>query len=146
MNWCNWSRRSNATAAIATRAMPCTEKSTATVGSATCRRPGSPATFEHEKYFRFDRHHDTECITCHVNNDYGNYTCYGCHEHSRSKIRGEHVEEGIYDYENCVDCHRSGDEDEAERIWQSRRFEKRTGRPFNPNGYERAKHHHRDDD
>lgn len=78
-----------------------------------------PATFEHEKYFRFDRHHDTDCVTCHMNNDYSDYTCYGCHEHSRSKIREEHVEEGIRDYENCVKCHRSGDEDEAKRIWRS---------------------------
>ena len=37
------------------------------------------------------------CVTCHVDNDYSNYTCYGCHEHSRSKIREEHVEEGIHD-------------------------------------------------
>jgi hypothetical protein len=79
-----------------------------------------PATFEHEKYFRFDQHHDTECETCHVNNDYANYTCYGCHEHSRSEIREEHVEEGIRDYENCVECHRSGDEDEAKYLWRSR--------------------------
>ena len=49
-----------------------------------------------------------------------NYTCYGCHEHSRSKIREEHLEEGIRDYENCVECHRSGDEDEAKRIWRSK--------------------------
>ena len=50
------------------------------------------------------------------------YTCYGCHEHSRSKIREEHVEEGIRDYENCVEGHRSGDEDEAKRIWRSKDF------------------------
>ncbi|MCU7880567.1 MAG: class III cytochrome C family protein [Candidatus Thiodiazotropha sp. (ex Lucinoma aequizonata)] len=81
-----------------------------------------PATFEHEKHFLFDRNHRTECTTCHVNNDYANYTCYGCHEHSRSKVREEHHEEGIYDYEICVDCHRSADEDEAKRIWRSRDF------------------------
>lgn len=82
-----------------------------------------PATFEHEKYFRFDQDHNTECVTCHINNDYANYTCYGCHEHSRSNIRAEHVEEGIHDYENCVKCHRSADEDEAERIWRSKDFD-----------------------
>ena len=81
----------------------------------------TPATFKHEKYFRFDRDHVTKCETCHVNNDYANYTCYGCHEHSRSKIREEHVEEGIRDYEECVECHRSGDEDEAKYLWRSRR-------------------------
>jgi hypothetical protein len=78
-----------------------------------------PATFDHREYFRFDRHHDTECATCHVSDDYAKYTCYGCHEHSRSKIREEHFEEGIRDYENCTECHRSGDEDEAKRIWRS---------------------------
>lgn len=78
-----------------------------------------PATFEHDNYFRFDRHHDTDCATCHVNNNYADYTCYGCHEHSRSKIREEHLEEGIRNYENCVECHRSGDEDEAKYIWRS---------------------------
>lgn len=82
----------------------------------------SPATFEHDKYFRFDRHHDTQCETCHVSNIYDRYTCYGCHEHSRSSIREEHVEEGIRDYENCVECHRSGDEDEAKYLWRSGRF------------------------
>jgi hypothetical protein len=79
------------------------------------------ATFDHDKYFRFDRHHTTECETCHINNRYDKYTCYGCHEHSRSKIREEHMEEGIRDYEVCVECHRSGDEHEAERIWRSKR-------------------------
>ncbi|MEW8001061.1 MAG: cytochrome c3 family protein [Candidatus Thiodiazotropha sp.] len=80
-----------------------------------------PATFDHNDYFRFDRHHEAECETCHVDSDFNSYTCYGCHEHSRSNIRGEHIEEGIYDYENCVECHRSGDEDEAEWRWRSRR-------------------------
>lgn len=86
-----------------------------------------PATFDHQDYFRFDRHHDTACSTCHINSNYATYTCYGCHEHSRSKIREEHLEEGIRDYENCVECHRSGDEDEAERIWEQRRYQARDG-------------------
>jgi hypothetical protein len=79
-----------------------------------------PATLDHDKYFRFDRHHPADCESCHMDNNYNSYTCYGCHEHSRSNIRGEHHEEGIYNYENCVECHKSGDEDEAERLWRSR--------------------------
>ena len=79
-----------------------------------------PATFEHDEYFRFDKDHKTECVTCHENDDYSQYTCYGCHEHSRGKIREEHEEEGIRDYEKCTECHRSGDEDEAKRIWRSK--------------------------
>lgn len=57
-----------------------------------------------------------------MNNDYTSYTCYGCHEHSRSNIKEEHVEEGIYEYENCVECHLSGDEDEAEYLWKKKCF------------------------
>ena len=59
-------------------------------------------------------------------------TCYGCHEHSRSKIREEHLEEGIHDYENCVDCHRSGDEDEAKYLWRSRRLQGGRVEDFRP--------------
>ncbi len=80
-----------------------------------------PATFDHDKYFRFDKHHQTECVTCHKNDDYSHYTCYGCHEHNRWNVREEHLEEGIRDYEQCTECHRSGDEHEAERIWKSKR-------------------------
>jgi hypothetical protein len=65
-----------------------------------------PATFEHDKSFVLDRDHEAPCETCHRNNDYSRYTCYGCHEHSPAGIRAEHVEEGIRDVENCVECHR----------------------------------------
>ncbi|MCW8905241.1 cytochrome c3 family protein [Sedimenticola sp.] len=104
-----------------------------------------PATFEHDKYFRFDRDHDTECATCHINNDYAKYTCYGCHEHSRSKIREEHFEEGIRDYENCAECHRSGDEDEAKRIWRSGGYRSEMqrqldGKEYNERNYRRREH------
>lgn len=69
-----------------------------------------PASFDHNKYFELDRHHNEQCVTCHVRNDYSTYTCYGCHEHSPDKIRREHIEEGIRDFRNCVECHKSGDE------------------------------------
>jgi hypothetical protein len=57
-----------------------------------------------------DRDHNTRCVTCHVRNDYQQYTCYGCHEHTPANIRREHVEEGIRDFNDCVECHRSADE------------------------------------
>lgn len=69
-----------------------------------------PATFDHDKYFLLDRDHNASCTTCHERNDFRRYTCYGCHEHTPGKIRSEHEEEGIRDYENCVECHRSADE------------------------------------
>lgn len=70
----------------------------------------TPATFDHRKYFELDRDHNASCVTCHVANDYSRYTCYGCHEHTPDNIRREHIEEGIRDFDNCVECHRNADE------------------------------------
>ena len=69
-----------------------------------------PTTFNHSQYFSLDGDHNTRCVTCHVGNDYSHYTCYGCHEHSPSSIRRKHIEEGISNFDNCVHCHRSGNE------------------------------------
>lgn len=65
-----------------------------------------PATFNHDKYFVLDRDHQATCTTCHQNNDFSRYTCYGCHEHSQATVRTKHVEEGIRNFEKCVECHR----------------------------------------
>jgi hypothetical protein len=67
----------------------------------------TPATFEHDKYFALDGDHNTACVTCHPRNDYSRNTCYGCHEHTATNIRREHIEEGISKFDNCVECHRS---------------------------------------
>lgn len=75
----------------------------------------TPATFDHDKYFILDRHHNVQCNTCHTNNDFTTYTCYGCHEHTASKMISEHREEGIYNITDCASCHKSGDEDDAKR-------------------------------
>jgi hypothetical protein len=103
------------------------------------------AQFDHTEYFRFDRHHDTSCETCHENSDYSQYTCYGCHEHSPRNVRGEHLEEGIVEYEICVECHRSGDEHEAERIWRSKRYQQKGEYSRSKNHYRRYEHHKEDD-
>ena len=66
-----------------------------------------PATFNHDRLFQLDGDHDAGCETCHAGGDYSRYSCYGCHEHTPEKLRAEHVEEGIRDYQDCVDCHRS---------------------------------------
>ncbi|MCX7098873.1 MAG: hypothetical protein NTV43_13305 [Methylococcales bacterium] len=69
-----------------------------------------PSTFDHTPYFILDGDHNTRCETCHVHNDYQQYTCFGCHEHSLTSIRREHIEEGIRNFDNCVECHRSANE------------------------------------
>lgn len=71
-----------------------------------------PSTFNHTSYFVLDRDHNATCITCHANNDFTKYTCYGCHEHSKRNILAEHNEEGIYNISDCVSCHKSSDEHE----------------------------------
>jgi LSD1 subclass zinc finger protein len=71
-----------------------------------------PATFEHDKLFVLDRDHNASCETCHKNPaDYRQYTCYGCHEHTLANVRQEHEKEGIRNFDNCVKCHRSADEE-----------------------------------
>lgn len=67
----------------------------------------TPATFDHTRFFVLDRNHNTRCATCHTQNSYQGYTCYGCHEHTPEKIRREHIEEGIRKFDACVECHRS---------------------------------------
>jgi hypothetical protein len=80
-----------------------------------CHQTGAwrPASFAHERYFRLDDEHDVSCSTCHPDGDFGRYTCLGCHEHSSGKLKEEHREEGIRNFQDCARCHPSGDEDEA---------------------------------
>jgi hypothetical protein len=52
---------------------------------------------------------NSKCATCHPNS-LTTYTCYGCHEHNPAKIAQEHREEGISNFENCVECHADGRE------------------------------------
>lgn len=73
-----------------------------------------PSTFDHDRYFLLDRDHQASCATCHPRKDLKQYTCYGCHEHTVANIREEHEEEGIRDYQDCIRCHRSADEEPGE--------------------------------
>lgn len=81
-------------------------------GCAQCHTSDAwkPATFEHDRHFVLDKDHNTTCVTCHATDNYKTYTCYGCHEHTPDKIRRKHVKEGIPNFENCVECHRSASE------------------------------------
>jgi hypothetical protein len=72
---------------------------------------------------RFDRAHPfpirhgssaaNSCDTCHPDR-VSTYTCYNCHEHNPAEIRNEHLEEGISDFQDCVRCHPTGQEEERE--------------------------------
>ncbi len=89
-------------------------KRNANCGACHSSQRWKPATFDHEAYFALDRNHDVSCATCHTGADYGRYTCYGCHEHTPARIRAEHVEEGIRNFENCVECHRNATDEPGE--------------------------------
>jgi hypothetical protein len=54
----------------------------------------------------------SSCVTCHPS-AFTAYTCYGCHEHNEANVRSEHLEEGISDFQNCMECHPTGDEHEG---------------------------------
>ncbi|MEW5987687.1 MAG: hypothetical protein AB1791_13725 [Chloroflexota bacterium] len=53
------------------------------------------------------------CETCHEQS-YTTYTCYNCHEHDPARVRAEHIEEGILDFEDCIECHPTGLKEEGE--------------------------------
>jgi len=74
-----------------------------------------PANFDHDRYFVFDRDHKASCETCHQQEDYKTYTCFGCHEHTPRNIQAEHNEERIYNTKNCAECHPSGNEHDARK-------------------------------
>ena len=110
-----------------------------------------PADFEHEKYFRFDKHHPPRCKDCHLKKNYKEYTCYECHEHTPAKMREEHYEEGIRNFEKCELCHRSGDEHEAKRIWESGKYKdlggvKKKHKSSEHDDDDDDDHHHEHDD
>lgn len=103
-----------------------------------------PATFDHDELFRFDRHHpDDDCRACHPQG-LDRYTCYGCHAHSERSVAREHREEGIRDFADCVSCHRSGDEHEAERRYRDTvRSQRATS--AGPSNAEHAEHAEQDE-
>ena len=80
---------------------------------ATCHTTDAwtPAEFNGEHTFPLNHgeSNNTSCVTCHPVG-YKSYTCYGCHEHTEANIRSEHREEGISNFENCMECHADGRE------------------------------------
>lgn len=83
-------------------------------GKCHSQQSWKPATFAHDRLFVLDREHNAACTTCHVDGDFSRYTCYGCHAHRPDAIRAKHLEEGIRDFDNCVECHRSASEEPDE--------------------------------
>jgi hypothetical protein len=75
----------------------------------------APAGYDEPHPFPIDHGGEgrSPCRQCHPQ-DLQAYTCYECHEHDPSEIERKHLEEGIRDFQDCVECHPSGQEDEGE--------------------------------
>jgi hypothetical protein len=79
---------------------------------AVCHSTGAwiPAAFNGQHTFPLNHGGGATCATCHPSS-FTTYTCYGCHEHTEGGIREEHLEEGIGNFQNCMECHPDGQED-----------------------------------
>jgi hypothetical protein len=75
----------------------------------------SPAIFEELHIFPMNHGENglSQCQVCHPD-QLQNYTCYGCHEHNPIEIEEEHREEGITNFNDCMRCHPTGQEEEGE--------------------------------
>ena len=73
-----------------------------------------PASFNGRHTFPLDHGEGgtVSCAVCHPSG-YTTYTCYGCHEHDEAEVRSKHLEEGIPDFQNCMECHPAGNKDEG---------------------------------
>jgi hypothetical protein len=69
----------------------------------------TPAEFNGQHTFPLNHGDGASCATCHPSS-FTTYTCYGCHEHEEAKVREKHVDEGINNFQNCMECHPTGDE------------------------------------
>lgn len=60
------------------------------------------------------------CETCHTES-YVEHTCYQCHnDHQPDQMREVHLAEGLAEFDNCIECHPTGQAGEAEQIVRSR--------------------------
>jgi hypothetical protein len=75
----------------------------------------APARYDRAHTFPFNHGEGSAspCATCHPDS-LSTYTCYDCHEHEPAEIEREHREEGIADFQDCMRCHPTGQEEEGE--------------------------------
>lgn len=76
----------------------------------------SPALLtRHTFYLDHGADQTLECQTCHMVTCTEN-TCYQCHDHTEDQMAMVHLEEGLEDYQNCAECHPTGQSGEAAQI------------------------------
>jgi hypothetical protein len=69
----------------------------------------TPAEFNGQHTFPLNHGDGATCATCHPAS-FTTYTCYGCHEHREGEVREKHLDEGIGTFQNCMECHPTGEE------------------------------------
>ncbi len=70
----------------------------------------NPARYDRQHTFPMDHgEKNNTCADCHIP-DLTTWTCTTCHE--RAEVEEKHREEGISDFEDCLGCHPTGQEDE----------------------------------
>ncbi len=79
-------------------------------GCDSCHTAGgwAPARYDRPHRFPVDHEDAQVCRDCH--DDLRTYTCAGCHPDR--EIAGQHLEEGIRDFSNCMECHPNGQKEE----------------------------------
>jgi len=75
-------------------------------------RTWTPAEFNGQHTFPLGHGDGATCATCHPAS-FTTYTCYGCHEHDEGEVHEKHLDEGIGNFQNCMECHPTGDEHEG---------------------------------
>lgn len=89
--------------------------STAQCSTCHSQSDWASAAIDHAGFFALTGPHDVACATCHTTaNDFGKFTCFGCHSHQEADLIAEHLEEGIRSIDNCVACHRGADAEVGE--------------------------------
>ena len=77
---------------------------------ATCHSTTAWSSVDYQGPHSFPMDHngaDRQCATCHPDG-LTSFTCFNCHHDE--KIADEHDEEGISDFDDCMECHEDGRE------------------------------------
>jgi hypothetical protein len=73
-----------------------------------------PASYDGPHTFPMDHEGAAgDCQSCHPSS-LTTYTCYECHEHDEAEVRSKHLEEGISNFQDCMECHPDGRKHEGD--------------------------------
>jgi len=59
-----------------------------------------------------------DCSTCHIST-YASNDCFACHDHDPELVNQSHLDEGLKEFENCIECHPTGESGEGKIYMQA---------------------------